>query len=306
MKIYCAPMEGITGYVYRNAHHAVYKGVDQYFTPFLTPKRKRGYTSRERNDVLPEHNQGVSLVPQILTNRADDFVSLGKRLQAMGYQEINLNLGCPSGTVVAKGKGSGFLEDPEELLHFFDQVFHQFDGQISIKTRLGLHDEQEALELMKVYNQFPFCKVIIHARVKDDMYRLPARKEMFGQCLAMSTNPVCYNGDIMTVEDLQQFREQFPEVESVMLGRGLIQNPQFPEMIREGGDFDLARFQHFLDLLVNGYEEIMSGERDVLFKMKELWTYMIKQFPGQEKILKKIRKSKTVVEYKNHVKELLS
>ncbi len=307
MKIYAAPMEGITGYIYRNAHHDVYGGIDRYYTPFLTPKKKRGYTARERNDILPEHNRGIPVVPQILTSSSQDFLMLAEKLEAMGYPEVNLNLGCPSGTVTAKGKGSGFLEDPEALLRFFEDIFPKIKIAVSVKTRLGMHSYDEALPLMDVFNQFPFAEVIIHARVRDDYYRNPVNRDVFRECMAVSRNPVCYNGDITDKECYEKLCDENPDLEQIMVGRGLIANPQLAEQLCGKTDcFDAERFTVFHEKLVSGYEEIMSGERDVLFKMKELWSYMMDLFPGQKRSGKKIKKAGSLRDYRNAVEELLA
>lgn len=145
MKYYLAPLEGITGYIFRNAHQKYFTSADKYFTPFLVPKPNTGkqFTAKELADILPEHNQGIYLVPQIMTNKAEDFVTMANALQEYGYQEINLNLGCPSKTVVSKGRGSGFLSDTEKLNRFFDFVFSHTNLKISVKTRIGLHDPDE-------------------------------------------------------------------------------------------------------------------------------------------------------------------
>ena len=301
MKLYAAPMEGITGYVYRNAHHHYFKGIDKYFTPFLTPKKGKGWTSREKNDILPEHNQGIKVVPQIMTNQAEDFIRIANQLQECGYDEVNLNLGCPSGTVVAKGKGCGFLKDTEVLRAFFEQVFEKVTVKVSVKTRLGLDDPYEIEELMEVYNQFPLYEVIIHARVHKDYYRKPVNRDAFRKGFLMCHHPVCYNGDIFTTEDYRAFCSAFPEVESVMLGRGMTANPQLPEQIGDGEVRDKFRWKAFHDEVCQEYEEIMSGERNVLFKMKELWHYMIPEFEGAEKMGKKIKKVSGLQEYRQLV-----
>ena len=304
MKYYAAPMEGITGYVYRNAHHHYFKGIDKYFTPFLTPKKGKGWTSKEKNDILPEHNEGIPVVPQILTNQADDFIRMAGQLQDCGYDEVNLNLGCPSGTVVAKGKGCGLLKDTEALREFFEQVFDKVTVKVSVKTRLGLEDPYEIEELMEVYNQFPLSEVIIHARVHKDFYKRPVNLEAFQKGFLMCRHPVCYNGDIFTAEDYKEFCRIFPEVETVMFGRGLIADPQLAEQIRYGENLDKMRWKAFHDEVCQGYEEIMSGERNVLFKMKELWNYMMPEFEGAEKIAKKIKKATRLQDYKQLVEIL--
>ena len=102
MKFYLAPMEGITGYIYRQAYNSCFKPMDRYFTPFLAPKHKSGFSSKELNDILPEHNQGMEVIPQILTSDPEDFLDTAVKLKEYGYTEVNLNLGCPSGTVAGK------------------------------------------------------------------------------------------------------------------------------------------------------------------------------------------------------------
>ena len=305
MKLYAAPMEGITGYVYRNAHHHYFKGIDKYFTPFLTPKKGKGWNSKEKNDILPEHNQGIKVVPQIMTNQAEDFIRIAGQLQEYGYDEVNLNLGCPSGTVVAKGKGCGFLKDTDVLREFFEQVFAKVTVKVSVKTRLGLDDPYEIEELMEVYNQFPLYEVIVHARVHKDFYKKPVNLEAFQKGFLMCCHPVCYNGDIFTVEDYEEFHRIFPAVERVMLGRGLIANPQLAEQISCGESLDKNLWKAFHDEICDGYEEIMSGERNVLFKMKELWNYMIPEFEGAEKMGKKIKKATRLQDYKQIVNLLM-
>lgn len=301
MKIYAAPMEGVTGYVYRNAHRHYFQGIDKYYTPFLTPKKGKGWTSREKNDIAPEHNQNINLVPQILTNQADDFVRMAEKLADCGYEEINLNLGCPSGTVVSKGKGCGFLADREKLLRFFEQVFDKVTVKVSVKTRLGLDSPEEIEPLMAIYNQFPLSEVIIHARIHKDFYKRPVNREAFRKGFLLCRHPVCYNGDIFAKADFERFREEFPEADRIMIGRGLIANPQLAEMFTEDGRPDKVRWKAFHDEICAGYEDIMSGERNVLFKMKELWNYMLPMFEDGEKIGKKIKKSVRLQTYKELV-----
>ncbi len=307
MKLYAAPMEGITGYIYRDTHRKYYGGIDRYFSPFLTPKQGKGWTSREKNDVLPAHNAGIPLVPQILTNKAEDFLRMTEQLHACGYKEVNLNLGCPSGTVVAKGKGCGFLADREKLTRFFEDVFARVRVRVSVKTRLGMEDAGEIEELMEIYNRFPFSEVIIHARIYRDFYEKPVNREAFFKAFLQSEHPVCYNGDIFTVGDFTSLIKACPPLDRVMLGRGLIANPQLAEQIAAGPaaeGFDRARWKAFHDALCLSYEAVLPGERPVLFKMKELWNYWNVLFADGVRYGKKIRKCSRLSEYKALVEEL--
>ena len=171
MKFYLAPMEGITGYIYRNAHATYFGGVDKYFTPFIATTQHGKFTSRELNDILPEHNEGIAVIPQILSNNAADVMVTVQQLVTYGYEEVNLNLGCPSGTVVAKGKGSGFLAYPEALDRFLNEVFEKTPIKISIKTRIGKENPDTFNELMEIFNRYPLEELIIHPRVQTDFYR---------------------------------------------------------------------------------------------------------------------------------------
>lgn len=312
MQFYFAPLEGITGYTYRNLHHKYYSGVEKYYTPFLSPGPSVGLGPKELKDVLPENNPEIRLVPQIMTNRAEDFLKSAEVLEGLGYREININLGCPSGTVTAKKKGSGLLFFPEELDRFLEGIFSDRrvkSGEIavSVKTRIGKNDPGEWPALMKIYNQYPISELIIHPRIQKDFYKNHPNPEVFEAALKESRNPVVYNGDIFSAEDYKRFRERFPSVETVMLGRGLIRNPQLAEDIRSGQDpdgFDRERLRMFHDSLLEQYCELMSGERNVLFRMKDIWFYLIDLFPDSEKAGKKIRKAVRLSEYRSAVDEL--
>lgn len=315
MRVYAAPMEGITGYIYRNAHARWYGGADRYFTPFIVPGKKRGFRSRELNDILPEHNEGVPVVPQILTNDWEDFLHTAEILKDYGYDEVNLNLGCPSGTVVSKGRGSGFLAFPQELDRFLDRIFSGTDMKISVKTRIGRDDPEEFGPLLDIFRKYPIWELTVHPRVQKDFYKNRVRWEVFAEAVKLPGIPVCYNGDIFSPEDLEHFREAFPETDRIMTGRGLIADPRLAVMLNrsvekggktDGETKDQDRFLAFHQELLEGYCREMSGDRNVLFKMKELWAYMIHLFPDGEKYGKKIRKAERVADYSLWVRRLVS
>lgn len=318
MRFYLAPLEGITGYIYRNAIHELYgQGVDKYFTPFLTPHTKCSFNAKELNDITPEHNQGMYTVPQVLTNSAEDFLRIEKDLCNLGYKEININLGCPSGTVASKGRGAGFLAEPQKLDHFLEDVFAGTNAKISLKTRIGISDPEDFYELLDIYNKYPLEELIIHPRVLKEYYKGTPHWEIFDYAMKNSKNPLCYNGDIFSVADYQRFQEALLQQDetgkagAVMLGRGVLQNPalieqlaQYEQSSMNEQSFDKDRFKAFLDRLRTEYMTQMSGDMNVLYKMKELWFYMIMLFPNQEKVLKKIKKAKKLVEYDAAVREL--
>lgn len=307
MNLYFAPMEGLTGYVYRNAHRACFGGVDKYFTPFLSPNQNHKFTAKEEKDVLPEHNQGIPLVPQILTNRAEDFIWAAGEMKARGYREVNLNLGCPSGTVVSKYKGAGFLARQEALNRFLDQIFQEVDLEISVKTRIGIAAPEEFPELMEIFNRYPIRELTVHPRLRTDFYKNTPDWESFGYAVKESRAPLCYNGDVFTAEAFRSAAARFPSVGSVMLGRGLLANPALAERIRgvEEAPLTSSRLAAFHQALYEGYCRAIPEERNVLFKMKEMWTYLICMFPEADRYGKKIKKAKSAGEYEAAVAALL-
>lgn len=306
MKYYFAPMEGITGYLYRNAHQDYFPGLDRYMTPFLAPNQKTCFRTREREDVLPGHNRGMDVVPQILTNKAEEFLRAAGELKEYGYREVNLNLGCPSRTVASKCRGAGFLAVPEELDRFLDEIFEKADVEISIKTRIGKDSGEEFAHLMEIYNQYPVKELIIHPRVQKDFYRNTPNLDVFAQGFARSRCPVCYNGDIRTVADVKRIKERFPALERVMIGRGLLANPGLAGELLGEAPMDKGRLRGFHDRIYRDYQEVLFGEKNVLFKMKELWSYLIESFEDAEREGKKIRKAQRLREYEEAVEALFS
>lgn len=297
MKIYQAPLEGITGHVFRSTYHKYFGNVDKYFIPFIKPNQKGHLSSRERQDVLPENNEGMYAVPQILTNSSEDFLRTVWKLKKYGYREMNLNLGCPSKTVVSKGRGSGFLAYPEELERFLAEIFEKTDVEISIKTRIGKDDPEEFAELIKIYNQFPVKELIIHPRVQQDFYKNKPHMEIFTLALKESRIPVCYNGDLFTVDDYKQFVSQFPQVDTVMIGRGLLMHPGITREIQTGQVLDKGTLREFHDELYRRYSLILSGDKTILFKMKELWSFLGPIFEDSKKHVKKIMKCEKCIKY---------
>lgn len=302
MQFYMAPMEGITGYIYRRAYHKCFGNIDRYFAPFIMSRK---LNQKEIKDILPENNEGMELVPQILTNRAEDFLCIAEEIRSYGYTRVNLNLGCPSPTVTARNRGAGFLGLPKELDRFLAEIFEKCPLSVSIKTRIGVEDEEEWPLLLEIYEKYPLEELIIHPRLKTDQYKTGTiHREAFGTAVGKSRHSLCYNGDVSGVKDYQSITEEFPAVEKVMLGRGILRNPWLVsdicrENAKQGPSEEKRKevLRIFHDQLLRGYMDYMSGDRNTLYKMKELWAYLGDSFADSEKYMKKIRKSQRIREY---------
>ncbi len=296
-KLYLAPMEGLTGHVFRETYARSFGCIDKYFTPFISATVSKSLKTKELRDVT---NNTLPLVPQIMANETKSFLSTAKRLRIMGYEELNLNLGCPSGTVTGKGRGSGFLAKPKELDAFLYEVFSNLDGQrLSVKTRLGMYDRDSFPELLNIYNKYPISELIIHPRTRQDFYGGTPDLEAFAYAVQNTDIPLCYNGDVNDPEFYKKITDSFPNITAVMLGRGLITDPTLAAKIDGNQGFTKAHILTFMNELYTEYLKIFGN--DAIFRMKELWTYTGKSFEGNEKPLKAIKKAKNTKEYETAV-----
>ncbi len=306
MKIYMAPLEGITSYVYRNAVSGIFGHVDKYFAPFISPSEKYTMTPRERKDIDPENNNIQNLVPQILTCRSDCFIAAARDLKTMGYKEINLNLGCPSGTVCTKGKGAAFLPETLALQRFLEDIYSYVESdnmKISIKTRLGYYNPDEFYDLVDIFNRFPVSELIVHPRIRSDFYKGEPRKEYYAYAMEHSKCPLVYNGNIFSVKDYDDLSSSFGRSpDTIMLGRGLISDPSLADKLTGfASETDYTKFRQLHDTVYREYQKIMSPDINVLYKMRELWSYWQAVFEGKERDIKRITKAKKYAEYEDSV-----
>ena len=297
-KLYAAPLEGVTTHIWRRAHRHIFGGADKYYTPFLSPNGNLCFQTRELREVT----QGeTDLVPQLLTNSAEYFIWGARELQKMGYREINFNLGCPSGTVVAKHKGSGLLSDFAYLDRLLDEVFNALpDLQISIKTRIGRYETGEWERLLEVYNRYPIAELTVHPRVQKEFYEGTAHRDIFLWTKEHTRLPLVYNGDVNTPDD-----EALDYGCAVMLGRGLMRRPALLREIRGGAAATRQELTAFHDAVYGGYEQLLSGALPAIYRMREFWNYLGCSFTGTEEYIKQIRKAKTAAAYQTAAQGIL-
>lgn len=299
MRYYFAPMEGLTDSVYRRLHHKYFGGIDRYYMPFLSPTMHQALTGKEDRELPMADSVDFVAIPQILTKVAEDFLWAAKVCRDRGYEEVNLNVGCPSGTVVAKGKGAGMLADPEALDRFLDTVFAQAPLPISVKTRLGMTEPEEFPALLEVFNRHPIRELTIHSRVRKQFYQGDVYLDMFRHAVRESKNPLCYNGDLFSLRDIEKIAVEFPQVEAVMLGRGLVADPG---MLCGGTNVEIL--EQFHDALLEEYLVLFGGSRNAMFRLKENWSYLLPRFQDSEKLAKRLRKSTDLAEYRTIAAEI--
>ena len=302
MKYYFAPMEGLTDRIYRDIHARFFPGLDRYYTPFFSPTMHHSLTNKEARELPMAEETPVCTIPQILTKSAEDFLWMANLCAERGYTEVNLNAGCPSGTVTAKGKGAGMLANTEELDRFLEQVFTSSPLPVSVKTRIGVQASEEWPAILEVYNRYPIKELTVHSRVRKAFYAGTVEEDCFRYAVEHSKNPLCYNGDLNTKEDIDRVQKDYPEVEAVMIGRGLIARPDMLSTDKA----DSQKLISFYDALLEAYLIAFGGSRNAMFRLKEHWHYLLPCFADSEKLGKKLRKTTDLQEYRTISREILS
>lgn len=290
MKLYFAPMEGITSHIFRNVHHRLFGGCDKYFAPFIVPTENERITLKTLKDLLPENNN-AKVVPQVLCNDGEVFKEFIKKLKYLGFDEVNLNFGCPSGTVVKKNRGAGILREPETLDRFLDEIFSDCDIKISVKTRVGFNSHDEFDKLLEIYNKYPISELIIHPRVREEYYKGTANPETFDKAYYNTKLELCYNGDIRSVKDFDKISEKYDRLSSAMIGRGAVTNPAIFREIKGGKKLQTKELVAFSKALEEEYLKLLGSYTYTFHRLKEIWMLMILNFPEEQKIFKAIKKS---------------
>lgn len=306
MLLSLAPMEGITGYAFRRVHAEIFGALDRYYTPFISPLPKVGapFSKRNSRELDPENNQGLNVVPQLLTNDADRFIWAAGLLADMGYKEVNLNLGCPSGTVVAKEKGSGLLRNPDRLETLLVDVCERSPLPISVKTRVGIANDDEYDELLALFCRCGIAELIVHPRVQKDFYDGTPRQELYGKTLERAPFPVAYNGDIFALDDYNALVAAYPQTRHVMIGRGIVANPALARMIRGGAGLTHEELERFHNELYQAYTDDMGG--NAVFRMKEWWGYAKCAFADPSSVHRIMRKTRRADEYEAAARKIFS
>ena len=309
MNYYAAPMEGLTDRIWRQTHQRWFGTPEapvRYYAPFLSPPENRVLIKKKMAELEPAANPGVQVIPQLLAKDGELAAWMIGELRRMGYTEVNLNFGCPSGTVTAKGKGSGMLRNPQKLDAFLDAVFSQAGGSVSVKTRLGVARAEEFVEILDVYNKYPLCELTIHPRVMKQLYRGQADRKAFAAYLPACTAPVCYNGDVTTVDDLRALEAAFPGLSGIMVGRGLIADPALLRKAVGGPAASREELRGYHDELYHGYTEAFGMASCAVSRMKAHWFYLIHLFDGADALEKPLRKAREGWEYETVVNQIFA
>ncbi len=304
MNLYYAPLEGIGLRVLRKVHNEVFGCVDAYFAPFISPGDQERVNRKGMRDIAPEENKEVKPKIQVLTGNAESFLKFSEDVKSLGYDEVNINMGCPVQMVTKKGRGSGMLRNPEELDLFLSEIFSKSDMKISVKTRIGFSSAEEFPHLIEIFNKYPISELIVHPRIREQFYKGTPDMDSFSYAYNNYKGKLCYNGDIWEKEDFDIICEKYPDLESVMIGRGAVKNPAIFREIKGGKSITTEELFFFSEKMAKEWYEVLKSETYTLYKLKELWGYMLLNFPEEKKLSKAIKKAGTPDELNSLVKLL--
>ena len=308
LKIYQAPLQGHTDFTFRHVFSEVFGGIDKYFIPYLSYGKGRELKKSALKEVFPENNLAQPVVPQVLFSDVEELFDLVTVLVNFGYQEINLNLGCPYPMATNKGRGAAWLSKPDVLKNTLQELYAKgFPVKYSVKMRAGMKNDQEAKAVFEVLNQFQLEEIIFHARTADQMYEGKAEKQWFTEALLAVKHPLVYNGDIFSVADFQELKVILPVQNSFMLGRGLLMNPSLPLTLKgetpENRELKL-KMKEFHDGILQAYSARLDGAGHILMKMNQFWSYFSESFENPHKVMKLVKKSGNMLKYNAAVVEI--
>jgi tRNA-dihydrouridine synthase len=303
-----SPLQGFTDFRFRNAFHKYFGGIDTFYSPYIKLNGKLVIKGSYERDILPENNSTLNVIPQIITNDAEEFLFVAKYVQQFGYKELNWNLGCPYPMVAKCGMGSGLISNTSQIEHILKRVHNETDIIVSMKMRMGYENPTEILDVFPILEQYPIKNIAIHARIGKQLYKGGVDLDSFQKCLDTSKQKIYYNGDITSVEKFRTMQERFPSIDHWMIGRGLIADPFLPSMIKnnttEYPKNKLEIFEAFHDTIYQEYDAYLQGPTPIRMKMLGFWEYFSESFSNPQKTYKKIKKAGNCKNYEAAVKEI--
>ena len=303
-----SPLQGFTDFRFRNAFHRYFGGIDTFYSPYIKLNGKLVIKGSYERDILPENNTTLEVIPQIITNDAEEFLFVANYVQQLGYKELNWNLGCPYPMVAKCGMGSGLISNTSQIEHILKRVHNETDIIVSMKMRMGYENPTEILNVFPILEQYPIKNIAIHARIGKQLYKGGVDLDSFQKCLDTSKQKIYYNGDITSVEKFRMMQERFPSIDHWMIGRGLIADPFLPSMIKnnttEYPKNKLEIFEAFHDTIYQEYDAYLSGPTPIRMKMLGFWEYFSESFSNPQKTFKKIKKAGNSKNYEIAVKEI--
>ena len=305
LPIHFAPLQGYTDDVYRRIHHDLFGGITTYYTPFVRMEGG-GVRSKDMRDIRPEFNEGVPVVPQIIVKSMKEFEYLVSIIEEKGYQEIDINMGCPFPMQAKHGRGSGLLAHTDIIEEIAKAISEKNNLSFSVKMRLGWESKEEWKPVIEILNNIPLRQITMHPRIGTQQYKGTTDMEAFRECYNNCKHPLIYNGDITSLEDIHKIETEFPNLAGIMIGRGLLARPSLAAEYASGKEIPWSERRNQLhtmhERLMAHYETTANSEAQVHNRMRLFWEYMEEEIG--KKNYKKIMKAGNLKNYLAAVREV--
>ena len=297
-KIEFAPLQGYTDAIYRTMHNKVFGGINSYYSPFIRLE-KGEVRQKDIKDILPENNENINLVPQIIVNSNEEFLKLTESVSNLGYKRIDINMGCPFPLQTKKGRGAALLQNTKHLEDIVESINSINDIDFSIKMRLGMDSAEDAKGALEIINKAKLHHITIHPRIAKQQYKGEIDYQTFDYIYQNCLHPIIYNGDILSQEDIYNIINIYTKIEGIMIGRGLLAKPylamELNKTIRLSVSERLSMIMKLHDAIYDHYSSVMQGEHQLLLKMKTFWEYLDEEIG--KKPYKAIKKSVNIKKY---------
>ena len=303
--IHFAPLQGHTDDVYRRTHHQLIGGIARYYTPFVRVEAG-DIRSKDRRDIDPKNNGDVPVVPQIIFKDLKEFLYLVHEVEALGYREIDLNMGCPFPLQAKHGRGSGLLAHTDIIEEVANTIKEHSHLTFSVKMRLGWDNAEEWKPVLKILNDTPLARITLHPRTGVQQYKGDIDRETFATFYEQCRHPLIYNGDLTRLEQLHDIEARYPRLAGLMIGRGLLARPSLAREYAEAREWSPKEHIHCLcslhESLTEQYARIVKGDAQLHSKLRTFWEYT-EPLIGR-KPYKKIMKSGNLRNYMNAIEQL--
>ena len=300
-----SPLQGFTDFRFRNAFHHYFGGIDTFYSPYIRLNGKFKIKTSYQNDLLQENNSTLEVIPQIITNDAEEFLFVAKYVQSLGYKELNWNLGCPYPMVAKSGMGSGLICNPTKINNILERAHNETDILVSMKMRMGYDNAEEILDVFPILDEYPLKNIAIHARIGKQLYKGSVDLDAFERCITSTKHKLYYNGDITSVATFKSMQKRFPSLDHFMIGRGLIADPFLPQMIKnDTTEYPKNRwdiFEEFHNTIYKQYDDYLSGPTPIKMKMLGFWEFFSQSYSNPQKTYKAIKKASNPLKYKQAV-----
>lgn len=306
MKLSLAPMQGFSDLIYRSTLSHI-GGVDVFYAPYIRVENG-AVKAKSLADIAPDANAGLTVVPQVLTNSADEFLLVADTISQMGYTELNWNLGCPFPMVAKRRLGAGLLPYPDTINSILTTVEVRCRIDLSVKMRLGYMSADEVWPVLDVLNQHKIKEIIVHPRIGKQMYNGVADSSILPEIVEKSAHPVAYNGDITTTEQAHSLLEKNPNITHLMIGRGLLSNPFLANQIKgvEPNAFiKRNQLMNFVGTIAEHQFDRLQGAGHFIQKMTTYWEYWSQMFDDAHRAFKTVKKCRSVEEYTDKVQDIV-